>query len=824
MNMSTFPTSTTSDSPHPLPGDPAGRQDAAPPGARDEQPAALAVARDYLGRGFAVVPQLPGAKHPCVRWKDFQGRLPTPAELEDWFGARWPNAGMAAVLGPVGGLFAIDVDGPGAHEALLGHLGAEPAAPKVLSGSGQPCRYHLFFRHPEGLPTRARITPWHPQLEFRGHGGILVLPPSLHKSGNAYRWAPGRSLDEVPLGPPPEAVLQALRERAAADTRAPARPGLPPGDRDAAVGQARAYLAKVPPSVEGQGGDRHLFTAACLLVVDFALTREQALPLLEEYNRRSRPPWSTEELRHKLMEADKRPGERGRLLTRAPAGQGSPGPQETPSGTSGGEPFLGSLPNFVLADWWLMRPRPPETPGRRRGRRRVTAGMSWVLHHALVTQRCSHFTLVDVVVAQCFWGGRPWPRNWRRRLLDRVYPDLPPQVRRAYLERACPAACPLSGRADVPHWHLPTGLADPEDFLGCLQEYATDSDRLGVRFEYDFALGAGPKKQAAVARHGARRRAEEFVDDPSLDDGEDELTLAQRETVRGLRKQGRAAAVYLPALLLGASPRCSLSRGQRDILTALTHEITRAHSSTRADKAHLVVGGARDTGAEYRVAPCPFLETGVRYVGFNGNGSRKRAWLRGRGYHLLGRTGGGWLSRAGYAVPRDAEGPWKAVRRFLGDLEALSEPFGLVAAGWHPDWREWRPVGEMAALTRTPAGRHWLRWCWLRVYTPADYLIRWRAEFARRMGFSFIPGDSDEGDPAGQDVGQSGSMVPSIGSPVELDGWMRARGMTDQELAGRLGVSRSYVSRLRAGRRPWSRSFEERLAGVLSEQGPQHTG
>jgi hypothetical protein len=824
MNMSTFPTSTTPDGPHPLPGDPAGGQDAAPPGAREEQPAALAVARDYLGRGFAVVPQLPGAKHPCVRWKDFQGRLPTTAELEDWFGARWPNAGMAAVLGPVGGLFAIDVDGPGAHHALLSHLGAEPAAPKVLSGSGKPYRYHLFFRHPEGLVTRARITPWHPQLEFRGHGGILVLPPSLHRSGNAYRWAPGRSLDDVPLGPPPEAVLQALRERAVADTRAPARPGLPPGDRDAAARQARAYLAEVPPSVEGQGGDRQLFTAACLLVLDFGLTREQALPLLEEYNRRSRPPWSTEDLRHKLMEAEKRPGERGRLLTRAPAGHGSPGPQETPSGTPGGEPFLGSLPNFVLADWWLTRPRPPQVPGGRPGRRRVTDGMWWVLHHAVVTQRCSRFTLADVVVAQCFWGGRPWPPNWRRRLLDCLYPDLPPQVRRAYLERACPATCPLYGRTDVPHRHFLTGLEDPEAFLGCLRAYSAESDDPGSAFKYDFAMGGGPGKEAGGARHRTRRPREEFAGESYPEGDEDEYTRARREAVRALRKQGRAAAVYLPALLLGASPRCGLSLSQRDILTALTHETTRAPSSKRADKAHLVVGGARDTGAESRAAVCPFLQAGVRYVGFNGNGSRKRAWLRGRGYHLLGRKGGGWLSRAGYAVPRDVRARWQAVRRFLEDLQALSEPFGLVAAGWNPDWREWRPVGEMAGITRTPAGRHWLRWCWLRVYTPADYLLRWRAEFARRMGFSLIPGDGDEGGPAGQDIGQAASPVTSIRSAVELDRWMRARGMTDQELAGRLGVSRSYVSRLRSGRKPWSRSFEERLAGVLSEQGPQHTG
>ena len=42
-------------------------------------------------------------------------------------------------------------DGPEGHAALLKKLGGEPSAPKSLSGSGKPDRYHLFFRHPDGI-------------------------------------------------------------------------------------------------------------------------------------------------------------------------------------------------------------------------------------------------------------------------------------------------------------------------------------------------------------------------------------------------------------------------------------------------------------------------------------------------------------------------------------------------------------------------------------------------------------------------------------------------------------------------------------------------
>jgi hypothetical protein len=110
----------------------------------------LSVALSYRDRGWVVVPQLPGAKQPCVKWKEFQERVPTEEELTRWF-TRWPSAGLALVLGPVSGVFVLDVDGPEAHAALVARLGSEPVAPKALSGSRKPCRYHLFFRHPDLL-------------------------------------------------------------------------------------------------------------------------------------------------------------------------------------------------------------------------------------------------------------------------------------------------------------------------------------------------------------------------------------------------------------------------------------------------------------------------------------------------------------------------------------------------------------------------------------------------------------------------------------------------------------------------------------------------
>jgi hypothetical protein len=218
----------------------------------------LGVALAYREEGWCILPQLPGAKKPKVRWKPFQEQLPTVKELEYWF-ARWPDAGLALILGPISNLLVIDVDGPEAHAALLEHLGQEPLAPKALSGSRKPHRYHLYFRHPD-LRTRAKKTPWHKKLEFRGKGGIVIAPPSMHKSGHRYEWAPGQSPADLPFPDVPPQVLAALQPPA----RPVARPS--PVNVDVPVSIVCSPLTRQflgGAFAEGPRWNDHLYWAAC---------------------------------------------------------------------------------------------------------------------------------------------------------------------------------------------------------------------------------------------------------------------------------------------------------------------------------------------------------------------------------------------------------------------------------------------------------------------------------------------------------------------------------------------------------------------------------
>jgi hypothetical protein len=63
--------------------------------------------------------------------------------------------------------------------------------------------------------------------------------------------------------------------------------------------RGRAYAAKVPGAISGQGGDRHTFALACRLK-EFGCTSSEALRILEEWNSKCVPPWHASDLQRKV--------------------------------------------------------------------------------------------------------------------------------------------------------------------------------------------------------------------------------------------------------------------------------------------------------------------------------------------------------------------------------------------------------------------------------------------------------------------------------------------------------------------------------------------
>src|SRR5262245_14985494 len=74
--------------------------------------------------------------------------------------------------------------------------------------------------------------------------------------------------------------------------------------------RARRYAQKCAPAVSGQGGHRVTFRLACALVHGFALSEQDALNVLREWNLGCQPEWSEAELIHKAKSAAAAPSQR----------------------------------------------------------------------------------------------------------------------------------------------------------------------------------------------------------------------------------------------------------------------------------------------------------------------------------------------------------------------------------------------------------------------------------------------------------------------------------------------------------------------------------
>lgn len=123
-------------------------------------------------------------KQPLGKWKQFQKQLPTDAEIKRAF-SRTPPPNVGVVCGAVSKLVVLDIDGEEGFRSLQDKGLQIPETLSVKTGRGR----HYYFLHP-GVPTRnfakGRSSFPLPGVDFRGDGGYVVAPPSLHATGVRY--------------------------------------------------------------------------------------------------------------------------------------------------------------------------------------------------------------------------------------------------------------------------------------------------------------------------------------------------------------------------------------------------------------------------------------------------------------------------------------------------------------------------------------------------------------------------------------------------------------------------------------------------------------
>jgi hypothetical protein len=100
---------------------------------------------------------------------------------------------------------ALDVDADGWRTLayLVDEHGSLPSGPVVMTKSGA----HYWFKV-TGQGNRAGFVPG---LDWRGHGGYVLVPPSTHPSGTPYEWAIPPDEAEL-VGAPPWLVARLTRQ------------------------------------------------------------------------------------------------------------------------------------------------------------------------------------------------------------------------------------------------------------------------------------------------------------------------------------------------------------------------------------------------------------------------------------------------------------------------------------------------------------------------------------------------------------------------------------------------------------------------------------
>lgn len=247
---------------------------------------ALRLYKKYL---WSIIPIKPD-KTPYVKWEEYQKRLPSDAEIVGWW-ERWPKANIGLVTGKISETVVLDLDKDDGYKTIEDFSVNEPFPETLQSITGGGGR-HYFFKHP-GLEVR-NFTKKIPGLDFRGDGGYVILPPSVHLSGNFYEW------DKEHLDPP--AIMPRWLLKLCTKQQDHILPSNTPG---------RSYVPRVNPTEALQGvgegqRDTEIFKYASSLRAR-RIAKEEAEVLVLQMAAACSPPFPQKEALAKLEQAWKYP-------------------------------------------------------------------------------------------------------------------------------------------------------------------------------------------------------------------------------------------------------------------------------------------------------------------------------------------------------------------------------------------------------------------------------------------------------------------------------------------------------------------------------------
>jgi len=147
----------------------------------------------YAEFGLYIFPLQPRNKKPLLAGKGFHDATNDVSVVSRWWKDH-PEANIGCVPGRSGSL-VLDIDGPIGEQQLDELMLSDIATLTATTGRKEGGR-HLWFQHPGGSIGNRQLAK---HIDVRADAGYVVLPPSVHPSGNRYKWS---AMVAIAVAPP----------------------------------------------------------------------------------------------------------------------------------------------------------------------------------------------------------------------------------------------------------------------------------------------------------------------------------------------------------------------------------------------------------------------------------------------------------------------------------------------------------------------------------------------------------------------------------------------------------------------------------------------
>jgi hypothetical protein len=144
----------------------------------------LEAALEWLDRGVAPVPIIPGTKKPSIKWRRYQDELPDSRLVRLWF---QKDSGLALICGGKTNLTILDFDRLSmfydwkAKNIRRGGIAQAVAQTGYKVRTPRGMHVYVFLKNP--IRTQLQVNG---KVDIKAEGGYVLAPPTIHPSGSPY--------------------------------------------------------------------------------------------------------------------------------------------------------------------------------------------------------------------------------------------------------------------------------------------------------------------------------------------------------------------------------------------------------------------------------------------------------------------------------------------------------------------------------------------------------------------------------------------------------------------------------------------------------------